>query len=112
MPVSGKNPSLCSNTRPVSAWRLHQKIGLRGDLLAVATGAELGRKINAKRAAKLNQTHSEIMQRILPHVDALPDAIELLRELVFEVEAEVARGEHTKDGAFANVDAAGNTVRF
>jgi phosphoglycolate phosphatase-like HAD superfamily hydrolase len=65
----------------VPAWCLHQKIGLDGKLLAVATGAELARKISSKRAEDLDRKHSELMKQILPHPDALPGAIELLADL-------------------------------
>jgi HAD superfamily hydrolase (TIGR01509 family) len=65
----------------VPAWRLHQKIGLDGRLLAIATGTELGRKIGSKKAEQLDHKHSEIMKEIIPRADPLPGAIELLADL-------------------------------
>jgi HAD superfamily hydrolase (TIGR01549 family) len=65
----------------VPAWHLHQKIGLDGKLLAISTGAELGRKIGSKKAERLDLKHSEIMKEILPHINGLPGGVELLAEL-------------------------------
>jgi HAD superfamily hydrolase (TIGR01509 family) len=65
----------------VAAWHLHQKIGLDGKLLAISTGAELGRKISAKKAEELDRKHSEIMKEILPYIVALPGGVEILADL-------------------------------
>ncbi len=65
----------------VPASRLHEKIGLSGRLLALAIGREAGRSINAQKAAELDQRHSEIMGELLPRIEPLPGAVDLLRDL-------------------------------
>src|ERR1700730_11625262 len=65
----------------VPAWRLHQKIGLDGKLLAIAIGAEIGRKIGSQKAERFDLKHSEIMKEILPYTDALPGGVEMLADL-------------------------------
>ncbi len=65
----------------VPAARLHEKIGLSGRLLALAIGRESGRRINAQKAAELDQRHSEIMRELLPRTEPLPGAVDLLRDL-------------------------------
>jgi HAD superfamily hydrolase (TIGR01509 family) len=65
----------------VPAWSIHQKIGLSGRLLALATGRELNRVISSEQAARLDERHSEIMKDLLPQAPPLPGAVELLRTL-------------------------------
>jgi HAD superfamily hydrolase (TIGR01509 family) len=66
----------------VPAWSIHQKIGLSGELLALAVGRELNQVILAEEAAQLDQRHSVIMKEaLLPQAQPLPGAVELLRDL-------------------------------
>jgi HAD superfamily hydrolase (TIGR01509 family) len=65
----------------VPAWRLHEKIGLDGMLLAPAIARELGRSLDSRAAVALDQRHSEIMKELLPRPSVLPGAVELLHDL-------------------------------
>ena len=62
----------------VPAWRLHEKIGLDGTLLAPAIARELGRSLDSQTVAALDQRHNDIMKELLPHPSVLPGAVELL----------------------------------
>ena len=65
----------------VPAWRLHEKIGLDGTLLAPAIARELGRSLDSQTVAALDQRHNDIMKELLPHPSVLPGAVELLGDL-------------------------------
>ena len=66
----------------LSVWKIHRRIGMSGGLLMRALTRELGvADVDEAMAEKLRLRHKEEYLRLLPQVQPLPGAIELLQEL-------------------------------
>jgi HAD superfamily hydrolase (TIGR01509 family) len=65
----------------LESWRVHRRIGMSGGLFARALGREIGRSLSDEEAGELQQRHGELFRSLLPERNALPGAVELLREL-------------------------------
>jgi HAD superfamily hydrolase (TIGR01509 family) len=66
----------------LSVWKIHRRIGMSGGLLMRALTRELGvADVDEATAEKLRKRHAEEYLRLLPQVQPLPGAIELLQEL-------------------------------
>ena len=65
----------------VPSWRLHRRIGLRGDLFARALLHDAGRKIEGSVIERLQAAHAEAYQKYAADVALLPGAKDLLRRL-------------------------------
>ena len=66
----------------LSVWKIHRRIGMSGGLLMRALTRELGvADVDEAMAEKLRRRHKEEYLRLLPQVQPLPGAIELLQEL-------------------------------
>lgn len=66
----------------LSVWKIHRRIGMSGGLLMRALTRELGvGDVDEATAEKLRKRHAEEYLRLLPQVQPLPGAIELLGEL-------------------------------
>lgn len=66
----------------LSVWKIHRRIGMSGGLLMRALTRELGvGDVDEATAEKLRKRHAEEYLRLLPQVQPLPGAIELLQEL-------------------------------
>jgi HAD superfamily hydrolase (TIGR01549 family) len=62
----------------LSVWRIHRRIGMSGGLLAQALGREIGRRVPAEQAQKIQQLHAAAFARHSKEVRPLPGARELL----------------------------------
>jgi HAD superfamily hydrolase (TIGR01549 family) len=65
----------------LESWRVHRRIGMSGGLFARALGREIGRSLSDEEAGELQRRHGELFRSLLPERNALPGAVELLREL-------------------------------
>lgn len=65
----------------LSVWRIHRRIGMSGGLLAQALGREIGHRVTAEQAQRLQQLHSAAYERYRDQVKPLPGASELLGHL-------------------------------
>jgi len=65
----------------LSVWKIHRRIGMSGGLLVRALARELGREMAPEIAEQLRRRHAEEYAKLLPQVEPLPGARELLRDL-------------------------------
>ena len=66
----------------LSVWKIHRRIGMSGGLLVRALTRELkGGNLDEAVAEKLRRRHAEEYAKLLPQVQPLPGAIDLLKEL-------------------------------
>ncbi len=66
----------------LSVWKIHRRIGMSGGLLMRALTRELGvADVDEATAEKLRRGHATEYAKLLPQVQPLPGAIELLKEL-------------------------------
>ncbi|HLZ94187.1 MAG TPA: HAD family hydrolase [Candidatus Dormibacteraeota bacterium] len=65
----------------LSVWRIHRRIGMSGGLFLRALDRELGERIGAEQAERLQRLHAEGVLRRLDEIRPLPGARELLRKL-------------------------------
>jgi HAD superfamily hydrolase (TIGR01509 family) len=66
---------------PLAVWRIHRRIGMSGGLLVQALGREIGQRITAEQAKKLQKKHAAAYEHNQAAIQPLPGARELLREL-------------------------------
>jgi HAD superfamily hydrolase (TIGR01509 family) len=65
----------------LAVWRIHRRIGMSGGLLAQALGREIGERVTAEQARKLQKRHAAAYERYREEVQPLPGARELLQQL-------------------------------
>jgi HAD superfamily hydrolase (TIGR01509 family) len=65
----------------LSVWRIHRRIGMSGGLLVNALLREIGHKITADDASRLQRLHAEAYARHVSQVRPLPGARDLLASL-------------------------------
>jgi HAD superfamily hydrolase (TIGR01509 family) len=65
----------------VSAWRIHRRIGMSGNLLVHAILRDSGQQVQEVKVKKLECLHGEIYGQLSDNVRALPGAQDLLEEL-------------------------------
>ena len=61
----------------LAVWRIHRRVGMSGGLLVNALLRETGRRVTAKEAAHLQQSHAEAYSRQVAQIRPLPGAREL-----------------------------------
>lgn len=66
---------------PISAWRVHRRIGMSGGLFTRAVAREIGHPLPADQARFIQDRHGKLFQQILPERSPLPGAAALLRHL-------------------------------
>jgi HAD superfamily hydrolase (TIGR01549 family) len=65
----------------LAVWRIHRRIGMSGGLLAQALGREIGHRVTAEQAERLQELHGAAYARYRDEVKPLPGSRELLRYL-------------------------------
>jgi HAD superfamily hydrolase (TIGR01549 family) len=65
----------------LSTWRIHRRVGMSGGLMADSLSREVGRQLTREERAVVSQRHAAAYARLVPQVQALPGARELLRTL-------------------------------
>jgi HAD superfamily hydrolase (TIGR01549 family) len=65
----------------LSVWKIHRRIGMSGGLLVRALARELQREMDPGIAEQLRRRHAEEYAKLLPQVEPLPGARELLATL-------------------------------
>jgi HAD superfamily hydrolase (TIGR01509 family) len=65
----------------LSVWKIHRRIGMSGGLLVRALARELQREMDPGVAEQLRRRHAEEYAKLLPQVEPLPGARELLADL-------------------------------
>ena len=65
----------------LSVWKIHRRIGMSGGLLVRALARELEREMEPGIAEQLRRRHAEEYLKLLPQVEPLPGARELLLDL-------------------------------
>ena len=73
--------ALRSEQIDLSVWRIHRKIGMSGGLLVRALMREVEREIDDQTAERLRDRHAAEYAKLVPAVEPLPGANELLAEL-------------------------------
>jgi HAD superfamily hydrolase (TIGR01549 family) len=75
------NEALEAEGMDLSVWRIHRRIGMSGGLFVRALNREIGRRITAEQAERLQRLHGEGVLRRIDEIRPLPGARELLRTL-------------------------------
>ncbi len=65
----------------LAVWRIHRRIGMSGGLLAQALGREIGHRVTAEQAQRLQELHGTAYARYRDQIKPLPGSRELLRHL-------------------------------
>jgi HAD superfamily hydrolase (TIGR01509 family) len=65
----------------LGVWRIHRRIGMSGGLLAHALGREVGQRLTAKQAGRLQDRHGAAYEQYRAKVLPLRGARELLQQL-------------------------------
>ncbi len=65
----------------LAVWRIHRRIGMSGGLLAQALGREIGHRVTAQQAERLQELHGTAYARYRDQIKPLPGSCELLRHL-------------------------------
>jgi beta-phosphoglucomutase-like phosphatase (HAD superfamily) len=91
----------------IDGWRIHRRIGMSGGLFTRAAGRELGRDIEPREAALIQERHGQLFREFLPVRRPLPGAVELLH---FLRSAEVPHGIATS-GVRPDIDASLEALR-
>ena len=65
----------------LAVWRIHRRIGMSGGLFVNALLREIGQKVTAVQATRIQKLHAEAYQRMVTQVRPLPGACELIQRL-------------------------------